>query len=276
MIAVVTDSTSQLTSAQAAAAGIRIVPILIRIEDDEFHEGVDLDAETFYSSLGDGVRLSTSAPSPGAVLDVYRALIEQGATEIVSVHVADTASGTLNAARIAAAEVAVPVHLIDSKMTSYGLGVVALELADRVARTGSTDGIDRFAEALVAGIGTVFILQDLDYVLRGGRMRRPELPSGAADIPVLGGFGGAYDLVTTGRTIDALVDAMVAFLLEGEHRRHVAVAHAAPDTLDFTLGLERQLGESDKVASLHRYRMGPSIAVYTGPGTAGGFSWPAE
>lgn len=276
MIRIVTDSTSQLTHVQAATHNISIVPMTIIIDGVEHSEGLDLTTESFYESIGDGVMLSTSQPSPATFIETYQRLVAEGATEIVSVHLSEANSGTLNSARLAGGEVSVPVHLIDSKMTSYGLGVIALELADHVATGGTAETAVLEAEQLIPEISTVFILQDVKYVLRGGRIRQPELPSGTDEVPVLAGSGGHYALIGTGRTIADLTDQMAAALLEGEHLRHVAVAHAAPDTIEFTEGLEDRLESSDLVASVHRYRMGPSIAVHTGPGTAGGFAWPAD
>jgi len=276
VIRIVTDSTSQLTDLQAATHNISIVPMTIIIDGVEYREGLDLATESFYESIGDGVMLSTSQPSPATFIETYQRLVDEGATEIVSVHLSEASSGTLNAGRVAAGEVSVPIHLIDSKMTSYGLGVIALALADHIATGGTAETALLEAEQLIPAISTVFILQDVKYVLRGGRIRQPELPSGTNDVPVLAGAGGHYELIGTGRTIDDLTDQMAAALLQGDHLRHVAVAHAAPDTIAFTEGLESQLGSSPSVVSVHRYRMGPSIAVHTGPGTAGGFSWPAQ
>lgn len=275
MIRVVTDSTSQLTADQAKTAGITVVPMTIVIDDDIYCEGVDLSTERFYEMIGDGVRLSTSQPPPATFIDTYASLIDEGATEIVSVHLSEAASGTLNSARLAAGEFDVPIHLIDSKMTSYGLGVIALTVAEHVEASGTTAEASSVAATLIPSIVTTFILQDLRYVLKGGRMRRAELPTGTDDVPVLAGSGGGYQLVGTGRSIEDLVEQMAAQLLAGDHRRHVAIAHAAPDTIDFTEGLEERVRNDETVVSTHRYRMGPSIAVHTGPGTAGGFSWPA-
>jgi DegV family protein with EDD domain len=190
------------------------------------------------------------------------------------VHVGQGLSGTLNAARVAAADIEVPVHLIDSKSTSYGLGLLALEIASHVRATGSTDAASSLAECVIEATATVFILQDLRYIMKGGRMRPANLPTGTKEIPVLGGFGGGYQLLGTGTTIDELVDQMAASLLAGDHERHAAIALAAPDTIVFTEKLEGLMHASPKVESVRRYRMGPAIAVHTGPGTAGGFTWP--
>lgn len=274
-IAVVTDSSAQLSATQIDEHGVRVVPITIVLDEVSYRDGIDLEIDDFYGRLGSGVRVSTAQPSPGAFVEAWNAAVEAGATEIVSVHVGSELSGTLNSARLAANELDVPIHLIDSKLTSYGLGQLTLAIVDRVRNLGTTDGIDAFAADVVESMSMVFILQDLKYVLRGGRMRRAELPSGANDIPVLGGSGGGYQLLGTGRTIDELVEQMAAALLDGDHQRHVAIALAAPDTVEFTEKLEARMHESTLVESVHRYRMGPAVAVHTGPGTAGGFAWPA-
>jgi DegV family protein with EDD domain len=274
-IAIITDSSCQLSAQQIVDARVAVIPIPIIIDDVEYADGVDLSAAEFYDRIGEGVALSTSLPSPGTFIEAWTTAEKQGASEIVSIHVGLEHSGTLNSARLAADELDIPVHLIDSKTSSYGLGIVVLEIAKHVVENGSTNGIHDFADALIAGIGTVFILQDLQYVLKGGRMRQAKLPTGVNDIPVLGGVGGGYQLLGNGRTIDELVDMMAATLLEGDHQRHIAIALAAPDTIEFTEKLEAIARESSLVESVHRYHMGPAIAVHTGPGTAGGFQWPA-
>lgn len=275
-IAVVTDSSCQLAVREADRAGIRVVPLSIVIDGVTFLDGIEITAAQFYERLNEGVQLATSQPSPGAFIEAWTEVVDAGATEIVSVHVGAELSGTLNSARLAAQELSVPVHLIDSKSTSYGLGLLALEIAERLRVLRSTEGIEPFAADLVRNTSTVFILQDLRYIMKGGRMRPAGLPDGTRDVPVLGGTGGGYRLLGTGTTVDELVTQMAAELLEGEHLRHIALAVAAPGTEVFTDALEKRMHQSPLVASVRRYEMGPAIAVHTGPGTAGGFSWPAS
>ncbi len=275
-IAVVTDSSAQLSSAECDERNIRVVPITIVIDGVPYLDGVELDVDTFYDRLRDGIQLSTSQPSPGQFLEVWKAAADGGATEIVSVHVGDSVSGALNAARLAATDAPVPVTLVDSNMTSYGVGVLTMAVADWVRSRGSTEGVVEFASRQVATIGTTFILQDLRWVMRGGRMRAATLPTGQTDVPVLAGMGGGYQLVGTGRTVDELIAAMAEQMTSGERRRHVAVALAAPDTAPYADGLVALLSDHPRVESVRRYRMGPAIAVHTGPGTAGGFWWPVD
>ncbi|RZV46563.1 MAG: DegV family EDD domain-containing protein [Acidimicrobiales bacterium] len=275
-LAVVTDSSAQLTAAEAAAAGVTVVPIVVTIDGSAFLEGIELSPEDFYARVADAgdVALSTSQPSPGAFAEVYQRLAEEGVDEIISIHVTASSSGTLNAARLGAAEVDVPVHLVDSNMTSYGLGVLALEAAANVRTGHSAAEVIEGVQAMIPAMSVVFLLQDPKYTLRGGRLRQTAATEGGEDVLILGGTGGGFDVVGSGSTVLSLVDQMAAFLLRGDHDRHVAVAFAGPDTIDFTEGLEAALTSSPKVTSVHRYRMSASVAVHTGVNTAGGFSWP--
>lgn len=276
MIAVFTDSSAQLSSELAAAAGIEVIPQTIVIDDDEFLDGEQLAAEVFYDRLAasDGLRLSTSQPAPGLILERWNRAVDRGATRIVSVHVGEQLSGTLNAARLVATELSVPVDLIDSGTTSFGTGVIALRVAGALRSEPSVDLV-RLAAETAASIETVFILQDLRYIVKGGRMHQAALLDSGKDIPILGGAGGAYQLLGQATDFAGLVDGMAEGLLRGDHQRDVAIAFAAPETIAFTEALEERMRESELVRGVHRYRMGPTIAVHTGPGTAGGFSWPA-
>jgi DegV family protein with EDD domain len=278
MIAIVTDSSSQLTTVEAKAAGIHVVPIIVMIDGAQFREGTELPPDEFYARVVDAgdVKLSTSQPSPGAFAQTYQWLAEAGATEIVSIHVSETSSGTLNSARLGAAEVTVPVHLVDSNMTSYGLGVLALEAAAHAREGRSAADIVGSVHEMIPEMSLVFILQDPKFTLRGGRLRQAPATGEGTDLLILGGTGGGFDVVGSGHTIDSLVQQMGTFLLRGEHQRQVAVAYAGPDTIAFTEGLESVLSADPKVASVHRYRMSASVAVHTGINTAGGFSWPTR
>ena len=91
---------------------------------------------------------------------------------------------------------------------------------------------------------------------------------------VLGGVGGAIDLLATGRSVDELCDLMVApFVADGVPIR-AGVSLADPATAVFTEGIEARLRADPRCVDLVRYRVGPSIAAHTGPGTAGGFWYP--
>ena len=91
---------------------------------------------------------------------------------------------------------------------------------------------------------------------------------------MLAGTGTDIDVVSSGRSIDELCDQMVDRLLAPTGRLRVGVGVADPSTGPFVDGIEDRLAASGRDLDVVRYRVGPSIAAHTGPGTAGGFSYP--
>ena len=139
MIALVTDSASQIPPSLAAEFGVRVAPIIVNIDGVEYREGVDLTADDFWAQVSNGEvpEITTSQPSPGTFSEIYRSAVEQGATDIVSVHVGAEHSGTINSARIAAQTVDVDVHVVDSGTASFGVTCCVWEAASAIAAGAS-------------------------------------------------------------------------------------------------------------------------------------------
>lgn len=277
MIGLVTDSASQIPPSLASRLGVQVVPITVTIDGIESREGVDLSADEFWAQITDGrvPEVSTSQPSPGAFGRCYRDLVEAGVDEIVSVHVGAEVSGTVNAASVAADLVEVPVHVVDSGTASFGVTVCVWRAAEVLAAGGSGAAAAVAASTMAPSIGTSFVLQGLDFARSGGRFDAT-LPEGADDVIVLSGHGTGLDVSGAGRDPDTVCDLIVAPFLAAGGPVRAAVGLADDATLPLVLGIEERLRASESVVELLRYRVGPSIAAHTGPGTAGGFWWPAE
>ena len=277
MIALVTDSASQIPPTLAERFGVRVVPVIITIDGNDYREGIDLNADDFWARFEGGTSpdVTTSQPSPGDFRAVYEDAIAAGATEIVSVHVAADVSGTINSAHLAADLVTADVHVVDSGTASFGVSSCVWEAAAAIDAGGSAIDAAERAAKMAPNVGTSFIIQALDFARQGGRFDF-HLPDDAEGVIVLSGLGTAVEITGRGRSVDELCDQMAAhFTSDGVPvRAGVCLADAA--TLPFTEGIEERLRASDLVVDMVRYRVGPSIAAHTGPGTAGGFWWPVR
>ena len=276
-VGVVTDSVSQLPAALSVRHGIEVVPVEVEVDGVVHREGIDLDADGFWRRCDRDPLpvVTTSQPSPGAILDAYRRLAAHGASAIVSVHVGQACSGTVNSARLAAATSPGPGAVVDTGAASFGVAVAALAAAHVAATGAPLDTVVAAAERMGPVTGTSFIVQAHEFARRGGRFT-VELPATAERVAVLAGYGSAIEVVGDGCTVDELCDAMVAPMLADGRPIRVAVSLADPSTAPFAAGIEHRLRASDLVRGLVRYRVGPSVAAHTGPGTAGGFWWPAD
>jgi len=269
-VALVTDSNSQLPAQLRDRFNVRIVPIPVVVDGTEYLEGVDLDADGFYALFADGTpEVTTSQPSPGAFVSAYEACIAKGATEIVSVHVGEAYSGTLNSARIASDLVDVPVHLVDSSTLSFGTSCCVWRAGDVLAAGGSADEAIAAAAAQASELYSVTALGAADLLRASGRVDFVE--SGAGVDVYRSTPDGSFDSVGAGATADEICDLMATTMHRDGAPIRIALGIADESALPYYEGLEQRLEQRDDVVEIVRYRIGPSVGAFTGLGTAGGF-----
>src|SRR6187431_1343163 len=126
-VAIFTDSASDLDPADAAASGIRIVPLIVSFGNETFKAGTELSGPDFWERMTapDAPFPTTAASSPGEFKEAYEAAFAEGAEAIVSIHVAGTLSGTIKSAQIA--RDMLPdreIHVIDSLGASMAEGIL--------------------------------------------------------------------------------------------------------------------------------------------------------
>jgi DegV family protein with EDD domain len=170
-VAVVTDSTASLPAEVAQARGIRVVPLQVVIGAKVLDEGPDgATPEVVAQALRDFVPVSTSRPAPVLFADLYRSLEADGVDEIVSVHLSGEMSGTFESAQLAALEVELPVHVVDSGQVGIATGYAALTAVDVLEAGGSGQQAAEAALARGQAASSLFYVDTLEYLRRGGRI----------------------------------------------------------------------------------------------------------
>jgi DegV family protein with EDD domain len=172
-VAILTDSTADLTPEQAATAGVTVVPLYVRFGAEEYRAGVDLTTEQFWQKLlaAGAAFPTTAAPSPGDFTNAFNAAFDAGAGAIVCPTIGQKLSATFQSATLAAQ--AMPdreIHVIDTGSTSMSTGIPALIAAD-LARAGATAA--EIAEEVTRRLPDVdlFVAADgLEYLRKGGRL----------------------------------------------------------------------------------------------------------
>lgn len=151
-----------------------MVPLYINVGSQGYLDGIDITREEFYQRLPTFSHQPTTAvPSQQKFHAMYDALADEGASEIISIHISTALSGVVNVARVAAQETtSVPVTIFDSLQLSMGTGFL-VETAAKLAAAGTT--LTEILEALNDQIkrSHVFaVLDTLEYLKRSGRMNR--------------------------------------------------------------------------------------------------------
>src|SRR5512139_645672 len=136
-VRIATDSTCDLPTEIIARYGIRVVPLYINVGRQSYLDGIDITHEEFYQKLPTfPVHPTTAVPSPQKFHAIYDSLADEGATEVLSIHISETLSAMVNVARLAAEETSsVIVTVLDSQQLSLGTGFL-VETAARLAAAG--------------------------------------------------------------------------------------------------------------------------------------------
>ena len=272
-VAIVTDSASDFDPARAASLGIAIVPLLVTFGQETFSAGENLSRDEFWARMkAPGTPFPTTAAcSPGTFQVAYQAAFDAGADGIVSIHVADTLSGTLKAAQVARA--AFPgrdIRIVDSTSASMGEGMLA-ELGVRMANAGASAGdIATALEARRHDLQVYLALETLEYLKRGGRISGAQAAIGTllSVKPIIEIKEGKVETTervrTRGKARERLVELLTARPIERLSILHTTEADVEEfaDVITKRAGIERSQVTIDLV--------GPSVGPHLGPGCVGG------
>ncbi|HVF31736.1 MAG TPA: DegV family protein, partial [Acidimicrobiales bacterium] len=223
--------------------------------------------------------VSTSQPSPGTFVAAYRALADRGVSAIVSVHIGSALSGTVNSARVAAADSPLPTRIVDTGTASVGVTFSAWEAADTAARGATLDEVVAAARRVGGLVGNIFVVRALDLARAGGRLAETTGGEHEAEesttIPVLTLTGGAMRPVGQASDVDQAARIMADHVRAAGSSLRVGVSVADRGTLPMVEALEALLRDAPEVRELIRYRVGPSVGVHTGPGAVGAMFYSA-
>jgi len=273
-ISLVTDSTASLPRDVAEQRGIVVVPLQVVIGATSYDEGVDGGATpaTVAAALREFTPVSTSRPTPAAMLGAYERAVSAGATEIVSIHLSSELSGTFESAQLAAREASVPVTPVDSRHLGMATGFAVLTAADVLDAGGS--GADSAAAAKVRGesMTSLFYVDTLEYLRRGGRIGAAAalLGSALAVKPLLkldnGRVGPLEKVRTSGKALIRLED--LAMEAAGTRQVDIAVAHLAnPGRANLLAdNLRERLADNLGDRELAVGEVGAVIGAHVGPG----------
>lgn len=272
-VAVVTDSTAYLPAGVAQQRGIAVVPLEVRLGSRVGREGVDVGTEELCAALADRrVDVQTSRPTPAEFVARYRAALDAGASEVVSVHLSRELSGTWEAARVAADEVDTDrVRVVDSRAAGMGLGFAVLAAADAADAGARGAAVEAAATDVAERCRMFFSVDTLDRLRRGGRMGAAAALVGTALAvkPLLHVVEGRIEPLekvrTTARAAQRLVELAVG--AAGPGPVDVAVQHLAAATRAEQVA--SRLRERLDVARMLVSEVGAVIGAHVGPGLLG-------
>ncbi len=272
-VQVVTDGTADLPTATAEAFGISVVPLYVHFGQEQFRGGVDISNEEFYRRLEGSKELPrTSQPAPADFVSVYRQALERG--PVLALHVSAKLSGTFNAALLAQQEVLgenpdAQIAVIDSEQASMMLGLLAIQAAGHAQAREPLEQIIDWVHRAIPRARTLFVVDTLEYLARGGRLGRAQaFLGGLLNVkPILEITHGEVEPRERARSRRKALDRLTQLALE-EGPAESSIVAGSTD-LDAARAVADQLRDGFGHQDVSVFNIGPVIGTYAGPGCVG-------
>lgn len=276
---ILTDSTADLPISIIERLGIKSVPLTVHFGKKVFRDRVDIQPRSFYELLAaDPNHPRTNPPGEGQFQQIFSELSRE--SDVLAIHLSKRMSRTADIAQSVAEALAEgseteslnPVRIVDSQQVSLGLGLLTW-IAARLATEGrDLQGLGDQVEEISGRIKTLFAVDTLTYLERGGRINKARAWIGSLlkVKPILGLEAGEVvpiDRARGGRAAYPRLVELLAERVDPTKKIIVMVAHAnAPQWADHLRALIEERFDCDEVQMAE---IGPVVGTHTGPGTVG-------
>jgi DegV family protein with EDD domain len=158
--------------------GIDIIRIHMHFKGKEYLEGLDLDPVKFYEELEtlEDPKSNlpyTSMPTREEIMAHFDKAIEEGCEEVIVVCISAALGGTYNFVRLVAEEYAekLKIHVINSKMTCFGEGLLAIKAAEMIEKGIPTETILKELQWMMKTQEYIGVAGKLDFLIYNGRLK---------------------------------------------------------------------------------------------------------
>lgn len=274
-VAIVTDSTCDVEPAELERLGVEMVPLSVHFGDEHFRDWIDLHPAEFYAKLASSPVLpTTSQPSPADFSAAYAKLAKAGYEEVVAITLSSALSGTYESAILAAKDSPIPVRVVDSRKASHCAALIVFAALE--ARDAGLDAAAIEARAIEVAQSSrlYFLLDTLDYLVKGGRAGKATgLAAALLNIkPVLDvNADGVVEPFKKVRGRAQAVASLAEHVAEDSRLRgrlRVAMLHACVEGEAEEMEAALAAAGAD-IEIVSRGVIGAVIGTYTGPGAVG-------
>ena len=170
-VAVITDSNSGITQAQAEELGIQVVPMPFFVNGETFFEDISMSQKEFYDYLSEDAEVMTSQPSPNTLMNVWRKTLENY-DEIVYIPMSSGLSSSCGTAMMLSFEDEFKdkVFVVDNQRISV---TQRQSVMDALALAEKGVSAEKIRDILIREKfeSSIYIMVDtLTYLKKGGRV----------------------------------------------------------------------------------------------------------
>lgn len=170
-VGIVTDSHSGISQEEAKELGIHVLPMPFYIEEECFYENVTITRDTFFKELRDGKNVSTSQPSPGDVMKLWKEVLTEYET-ILYLPISSGLSGSYETAHMLSTEeeFCQRVYVVDHGRVASPLRRTILDALELVGEGYTAEQIKEILEGERDKVSIYIAVETLEYLKKGGRI----------------------------------------------------------------------------------------------------------
>ena len=271
-IAILTDSASDITPDMIEGLDVTVIPIRLKIGENNYKDGVNLSKKEFWHKLTtEKIMPKTAQPSPAEFRDYYEELFNKGYEKIISLHISSKMSGTQQVAKVAREMLKreKDIIIVDSKSVTFGQAYQVLEAAKMIKAGAKLEDILTRLYEIADKMKVYFAVSDLTYLEKGGRIGRASSVIGnlLKLRPVLKLEDGEVSLETKTFGERGAISYMEKIIKnEGKNSIYLYTAWGGTNQeLQSTDILKKAADTMRKVEFKGRFEIGATIGSHSGP-----------
>lgn len=274
-IAVVTDSNSGITQAQAAELGVYVLPMPFTMNGVSYYEDINLTQAIFYEKLLADADISTSQPAVGSLMELWDKLLNDY-DEVVHIPMSSGLSASYESAAALSKDYNGRVQVVDNQRISVTLRQSVLDALTLSREGWQAERIKDYLEKVKMDSSIYILLDTLKYIKKGGRIT----PAGAAfgtllNIkPVLQIQGGKLDAFAKVRGIKQARATIIEAVKNDMNGRFSTFAH--PDRMWLAMAYTYDMSAAEDFKKeveatfpgydIHMDPLSLSVSCHIGPG----------
>lgn len=273
-VTILTDSASDLPREAAEKNGIRVLPLLVFLGDEEYRDGETMNPKVMFDGMREGKVYKTAQVPLHEFRQVFLECAERK-EPCLYVAFSSELSGTYQSAVLARNEILEDypdfrLEIVDTKCASLGFGLVVLKAAELAREGMELDALTAEVTRYAGHMEHIFTVDNLEYLQRGGRVSKAAaFIGGLLNIkPVLHVEGGRLIPIEKLRGRRKVFERMTAIMGErGQNLKDQLIGISHGDDLEAAETLMNMIRERHGCEHFLVSQIGGAVGAHSGPGT---------
>ncbi|MEG0306708.1 MAG: DegV family protein [Clostridium sp.] len=271
-IALVSDSSCDLSRKTVEKYGVRIVPTRIIYKDREYLDQITISSDEMYASLATEVP-TTSLPDVGYCHKVFDEIKSEGYTDVIVATVSGKLSGTLNSLRVISNDYeGINFHFYDTKTLGYPQGAIVMEIAKMIEQGMKCEDILENLESVRQRVTGYVALNTLEYLMKGGRIGKVAGTIGEMIHlkPIISSNdeGVLYKYARSRGRVQS-ISKLKSILQEHLEKARCHVWVLSGDAFEEAKKLYEEFKNDPRITEISLETIGPAMGIHTGPKSIG-------